>query len=109
MNVTDIIATIVGSGFITGLLGFFIGRRKEDIEVALKYQEFYKKHIDDLKEEINGLKDKISELVDKDTKKDEFINEQRINLLKWEENCKKMELIIKQKDRQISELIEKEN
>ena len=52
MTNTEIISTILGSSLVTGLVGWILGKRKEDIEVALKYQEFYQKHIDDLKEKI---------------------------------------------------------
>lgn len=108
MTTTELISTIASSGIITGIVGFFMGRRREDIEVALKYQEFYQNHIDDLKVEIESLKHKVEILIEQDEKKTDLINEQRLNLLKWEENCMRLEGIIKEKDKQISRLYEAE-
>jgi len=105
MTNTDIISTILGSSLVTGLVGWILGKRKEDIEVALKYQEFYQKHIDDLKEKISELEKKVTILIQQDEKKTLLIDEQRLNLLKWEENCIRLEGIIKEKDRQIAKLV----
>jgi len=105
MTNTEIISTILGSSLVTGLVGWILGKRKEDIEVALKYQEFYQKHIDDLKEKIAELEKKVTILIEQDEKKTLLIDEQRLNLLKWEENCIRLEGIIKEKDRQIAKLV----
>jgi hypothetical protein len=105
MTNTEIISTILGSSLVTGLVGWILGKRKEDIEVALKYQEFYQKHIDDLKEKISELEKKVTILIQQDEKKTLLIDEQRLNLSKWEENCIRLEGIIKEKDRQIAKLV----
>jgi len=104
MTTTEIVSTVIGSNLITSLVGFFIGRRKEDIEVALKYQEFYQKHITDLRGEIEDLSDKVEILIEQDKYKAKLIEEQRRTQLRWEEYCEKLKLIVKEKDKQISKL-----
>lgn len=108
MTTSEIATSILGSSLVTAIVGFIIGRRKEDIEIALKYQEFYQKHIADLKQEINELSKKVEILIEHDKKKETLIKEQKLNLLRWEENCVRLELIIKEKDKQIAKLIDDE-
>jgi len=106
MTTAEIISTVAGSNIVTALIGFFMGRRKEDIEIALKYQEFYQKHINDLKNEIDALTGKVEILIDQDESKTRLIEEQRRTQLKWENYCEELKLIVKQKDKQIAKLFE---
>lgn len=109
MTTAEIVSSIAGSGIITGLVGFFMGKRKEDIEVALKYQEFYQNHITDLKAKIEELSKKVATLIEHDKRKKTLINEQKKNLARWEENCRRLELVIKEKDKQIQKLFNEQN
>lgn len=68
MNIENILA-ILGSGTITGLIGYFTGKKKSDAETdnqVLRNLELsvnlYKEIIDDLKKEIEGLNVRIQDL-----------------------------------------------
>lgn len=100
----DLIGAILGSSLFTWILSKLFNRKKEDIELALNYQKFYKDLIEDLEEKIEKLSGKVETLIDKDNEKSQTIEEQRANLLKWETNCQRLEGIITKKDKQISKL-----
>lgn len=104
MTTPEIISTVAGSSLFTAVVGFLLGKRKEDIEVALKYQEFYQKHITDLKQEIDALTAKVEILIEQDNDKSVTIEQQRDNLLRWENYCEELKGIVKSKDKQITKL-----
>jgi len=102
----DLIGAVLGSGVVTWTLSKLLGKKKEDIELALSYQDFYKSLINDLEGKVQDLTDKVELLLEQDEKKSVLIEGQRKNLLKWEANCERLEIIIRQKDTQIAKLFE---
>lgn len=71
MNIEQIL-TILGSGTVTGIVGYFAGKRRTNAEtdnVVLlnleKSVQIYKDIIDDLKTQIGKLNSKIEELENK--------------------------------------------
>ena len=106
MERIEIISTLIlGSSFVTGIAGWLMGKRKEDIEVALKYQEFYAKHVKDLREEIESLTEKVNKLIDQDNEKSTIIEDQRKTILRWEENSVRLEHIINEERKNNAKLI----
>jgi len=102
----DLLGAILGSSLFTWVLSKLLGKKKEDIELALSYQDFYKGLINDLENKVEVLTDKVELLLKQDEKKNDLIEGQRKNLLKWESNCERLEIIIGQKDEQIAKLFE---
>ena len=100
------LASSIVTALVTLLIAKLLGKKKEDIELALNYQKFYKDLITDLEGKIERLSNKVEILIDKDNEKSLTIEGQRANLLKWENNCSRLEQIIKQKDKQISKLFQ---
>jgi len=108
-----------GSGL--GAIALFIiqkklNKKKEDVELAIKYQEFYREEIkqreldkEEQKKEIDTLKIKLSEISDKLEK---FVKQNKIfkeeidsnkkNLSRWEEENEKLRSTINQKDKLIA-------
>jgi hypothetical protein len=56
------------------LISKILGRKKEDIEIALNYQKYYQNHIDALKVDIKELSDKVEKLLLLVIEKNETIN-----------------------------------
>jgi len=108
MDLNELITWVAGSSVFSSvstlLISKSLGKKKEDIEVALRYQEFYQKHINDLRKEIEQLTEKVNTLIEQDKEKESTIEQQRLNLLRWEDNCNRLEGVIKQKDKQIAKL-----
>ncbi len=102
------------------LIGKWLNKKKDSLEIKLKEQVFYKTLIEDiqnqrsveqceiakLKEEIEHLSQKINELIESNKEKDYIIASYKNNVLRWEDNCIRLEKIIKEKDKQISKLFE---
>lgn len=105
MEKYDLITSILGSSVVAGFFGWIMGKKKEDIEVALKYQEFYEKHIKDLRKEIESLTEKVNILITQDTEKSTIIEDQRKTILRWEQNSIKLEQIIEQERKNNAKLI----
>jgi len=99
MDRLDVIfTTVFGSSLITFIVAKWLGRKKEDIEVALNYQEYYDKFIKTLKEEIAELKkESVHHL--------EIIEQQKINLIKWEANCEKLQMLLKEERKEYQKLL----
>jgi peptidoglycan hydrolase CwlO-like protein len=99
---TSLISSILTSGLffsiLTLVLSKLLGKKKEDIEIALKYQEYYKKHIKSLEEKIEKLSIKVEELIKAD-------RENIVNLRRWENNVDELKTTIKLKDQRLSDVI----
>jgi len=120
MQLTETIIAFSGTAIGGAIIGKWLNRKKDALEAQLKNQVFYKTLIQDLneqrtiekeeiaalKEEIKTLSAKISELINLNEEKDKAIKGQKNNLLRWENNCLRLEDIIKQKDKQIATLFE---
>ena len=116
------IATFGGGTLATMFFAKWLGRKKEDVEMALDWQKFYNKHIDDIKkihkDEIESITDlhasqlaeiqhtfkvEIASLV---SKVDELIIDKQASarlLKEWELEVEKHKIIINQKVAIISE------
>ena len=83
-----VFTTVFGSSLVTFLVAKWLGKKKEDIEVALNYQEYYDKFIQSLKKEVEELKHENIE-------QKKLIEEQKKNLDRWEENCERLKNLLK--------------
>jgi len=120
MNTVDYILAFSGTAVGSALIGGWINRKKDQIEVRIKEQTFYKQLIKDLdsqrekeKKERLGLQKKIDELkktveefMRKDEEKTQQIEDLKNTVKRWEENTIELKGIITQKDRQISNLFQ---
>ncbi len=120
MDATELILSFSGTAIGGALIGKWLDKKKDDLEVKLKEQVFYKNLIKDLqeqrdleqceiselKEEVEKLSQKINELLESNKEKDEIIEDQRKNVLRWEQNCERLEAIIKQEQKKVSNLFE---
>ena len=120
MELAEQIISFSGTAIGSALIGKWLNKKKDTLEIKLKEQVFYKNLISDiqqqrsleqeeitkLKEEIEKLSEKINELIDSNKEKDDVILSYKNNVLRWEDNCIRLEEIIKQKDKQISKLFE---
>jgi predicted RNase H-like nuclease (RuvC/YqgF family) len=89
MDKLDVIfTTVFGSSLITFVVAKWLGRKKEDIEIALNYQDYYDKFIQTLKKEVEELKHENIE-------QKKLIEEQKKNLDRWEENCERLQNLLK--------------
>ena len=73
MTAGEIIVSLLGTGIVTFILGKLLGKKKEDIEIALSYQEFWAKDREALLSKIKGLEDKLDilqETIEDQAKKD---------------------------------------
>lgn len=107
MERLDLIGTALGSGFVTFIFSKILGKKKEDIEIALKYQEFYQNHIDDLKNEIEELSNKVEVLIEQDKSNADTIAKQEKNLKRWENYCEELKQGIKDREK-TNALLQKE-
>jgi len=100
-STTEIIKWSIGSGVIGSILTAIVvtflskvlGKKKEDIEIALSYQKYYKEHIGALEnnvaeliKEVSGLKQVVLELTTENKKQRLQIENQAKNLKDWEES-----------------------
>lgn len=120
MELAEYIISFSGTAIGGAVIGKWLNKKKDSLEIKLKEQVFYKTLIEDiqkqrsveqceiaeLKEEIEKLSQKINELIDSNKEKDHIIASYKNNVLRWEDNCVRLEVIIKQKDKQISKLFE---
>lgn len=118
MELTEAILAFSGTAVGGAIIGKWLNKKKDDLEVKLKEQVFYKTLIDDiekqrkvekdeivkLKNEVKLLSNKITELLNSNREKDEIIQDQRKNVLRWEQNCERLESIIKQEQKKVSNL-----
>jgi hypothetical protein len=126
MTLAEQIIAFSGTGAGSLLIGWWINKKKDDIEVTLKEQVFYKTLISDMEaervkaqaeyqtkitaltNEVHELKDSIIKLVEVKKEKDKTIEQLRRERQLWEDTATnerhKLEIIVKQKDKQISKL-----
>lgn len=99
ISIIKIGGAIVGSSVATLLLAKWFGKKKEEIDIALNYQEYYGKLIEDMKK---SHKSHIDELERKFGKKiDELISQ--VNTL-----VKSKEMYEKEKQKFVQEAYEKD-
>jgi len=77
---------------------------KDQFAGANKTIEDLKKLVEDQGVTIREMNEKIEILLRRDFEKTKTIEDQRRNLLRWEDNSVRLGAIIKEKDRQISDL-----
>jgi predicted RNase H-like nuclease (RuvC/YqgF family) len=120
MDITELIISFSGTAIGGALIGKWLNKKKDSLEIKLKEQVFYKTLIEDiqkqrsveqneigkLKKEIELLSEKIAELISDNKEKDYIISSQRNTVRRWEDNCDRLEVIIKQKDKQICKLFD---
>jgi len=120
MELAEYIISFSGTAIGGALIGKWLNKKKDDLEIKLKEQVFYKTLISDiqeqrdleqceiseLKEEVEKLSQKINELLESNKEKDEIIEDQRKNVLRWEQNCERLEAIIKQEQTKVSDLFQ---
>ena len=120
MELAEQIISFSGTAIGGALIGKWLNKKKDTLEIKLKEQVFYKTliadiqqqrsleqvEISELKAEIEKLSQKINDLIDSNKEKDDVILSYKNNVLRWEDNCIRLEEIIKQKDKQISKLFE---
>ena len=118
MTTAESIISFSGTAVGGAIIGKWLNRKRDELEEQLKGQAFYKTLIADITaqraiehEEMEGLKSKIEELTNKvnelvnvNKDKDEVIESQRNNILRWENNCVRLEGIVKSKEKQILKL-----
>ncbi len=120
MELAEQIISFSGTAIGGALIGKWLNKKKDTLEIKLKEQVFYKTLIEDiqkqrsleqieiseLKAEIEKLSQKINDLIESNKEKDDIILSYKNNVLRWEDNCIRLEKIIKEKDKQISKLFE---
>jgi predicted RNase H-like nuclease (RuvC/YqgF family) len=120
--ILSLCGTALGGALGKSLFDWVINKNKNKLEKQLKEQVFYKSLIEDMttqheveKSKIEELESKIDELtkeihklVKVNKEKDIIIDQYRDNVKKWENNCTRLESIIKEKDKVISSLSKNE-
>ena len=118
LTLAEQIIAFSGTGVGGALLGKWMNKKKDAIEITLQNQIFYKTLIADLSKQHDDEKLKISELKVKienltkevhklitvNKEKDIIIDQYKDNVKKWENNCIRLEAIIKDKDKIIISL-----
>ena len=117
MSLTEQIIAFAGTGVGSLLIGWWINKKKDDIEVTLKEQVFYKtliediehqreverekyeKKLDSFKREITKLKNEIHELIEQE-------KANKKNLDKWESYCEKLKGSLEEERKRNGLLIE---
>jgi len=129
MDLSEQIIAFAGTGIGSILIGSWINKKRDKIEITLKEQVFYKNLIQDIQEareeekksydskvdkltnEIKGLKNSIKRLINLKKEDSETIEQLRIERQRWEDSAtndrSKYMFIINQKDEQISKLFGK--
>ena len=120
MELAEQIISFSGTAIGGALIGKWLNKKKDSLEIKLKEQVFYKTliadiqeqrsleqiEISELKAEIEKLSQKINDLIESNKEKDDIILSYKNNVLRWEDNCIRLEKVIKQKDKQISKLFQ---
>jgi len=127
MTTYDYILTLCGTalGGAVGksLFDLVINKNKNKLEKQLKEQVFYKSliedmtnqheieksKIDELESKIEKLTSEVHKLISSNKEKDRIIEQYRDNVKKWENNCTRLEGVIKEKDKVISSLSNNED
>lgn len=115
--------TALGGAVGKSLFDSIINKNKNKLEKQLKEQVFYKSLIEDMTKQSELEQNKIDELENKiDTlvkevhklnksnqEKDIIIEQYRENVKRWENNCTRLELVVKERDKVISTLSNNED
>jgi len=129
MELSEQIIAFAGTGIGSVLVGNWINKKRDKIEITLKEQIFYKNLIQDIQEtrgkervlhenqikklakEIKELKDSIIDLIQVKKEQEKTIKQLRIERKRWEESASndrsKYTYIIQEKDKQICKLFDK--
>ena len=112
-----IIVSLFGGGAIGSIALFLIqkkyNKKKEDIELAVQYQDFYRKEIasrekdkKELSDELDSIKQKISNLVSQNevlikrvVEGKKTIKEKSDNIKRWEKYCDELKRSVKDSDK----------
>ena len=123
MTTTEFIVSLLGTGTAGALLGKsfdkWINKRKDELEIELKEQVFYKniiadmkaqrdiehKEMEELKEKIEILTKRVQTLINDNKEKDAIIAQQKNNIKRWEETCQRLEKIAEQERKENNKLI----
>lgn len=92
-KIETLFLTII-SAITIGLFAFIMGKKKEDISIALNYQEYYDKFITALKGEISELKIEVIEMKMRNNEQQVIIDSQKENINRWESNCERLEVML---------------
>jgi len=127
MTTTEFIVYVFGTGVGGAILGKsydkFINKRKDELEVELKEQVFYKnliadmkaqrdeehEEMEELKHQVKNLTNKVEELLKDNRDKDEIIEGLKRSNARWEEACIRVEKVANQKVKELNKLLSKEN
>ena len=125
MTTTEFIVSLLGTGTAGALLGKsfdkWINKRKDELEIELKEQVFYKNIIADMKaqrevehKEMEGLKNhidlltsKIEQLATSHKEKDDIIAGLKRSNSRWEESYIRLESIANEKTKELNKYISK--
>ena len=124
MTTTEFIVSLLGTGTAGALLGKsfdkWINKRKDELEIELKEQVFYKniiadmkaqrdiehKEMEELKEKIEILTKRVHTLINDNKEKDVIIAQQKNNIKRWEETCKRLEKLAEQERKENNKLVQ---
>ena len=98
MDKIDAIITSVLTAITIGLFAFILGKKKTDIEIALNYQSYYDKFLSTLKKE-------VAELQKENKEQKKIIESQKENIRRWETNCEKLDLMLKEERKEYQKLL----
>jgi len=118
MTTLETVIAFSGTAVGSVIVGGWLNRKKDSLEVQLKEQVFYKTLIKDmseesrkeqeeiksLKEKVEGLTNKLTEVINLSEAKDNIIAQLKNTIARWEADSIKREAIVKKKDQQISKL-----
>lgn len=118
MQLYEMVIGMSGTAVGGAIVGKWLNKKRDTLENQLKEQVFYKtliadiqtqsnadkKEIQLLKTKIDNLTKKVTELLKLNREKDEIIADQRKNVLRWEQNCERLEQIIKQEQKKVAKL-----
>lgn len=96
MDKIESIVTTVLAAIMIAFFAFLLGKKKEDIEVALKYQTYYNNFIDALKKEMLDLHAIVKEQKQIIEEQKVIIESQKQNIANWGENCNRLESMLKE-------------
>jgi len=94
MDKIESIVTTVLAAIMIAFFAFLLGKKKEDIEVALNYQKYYNNFIDALKNEMVDLHKIVKEQKEIILEQKEIIESQKKNIEGWTNNCTRLEILL---------------
>ena len=110
--IAKILGYVFGSSLVTLIISKRLDKKTNDVKNALLEQEFYQKLNADYKKELAEIKDKLTilteqnkELIKRDEINSKTIEDQLVNLKKWENYCEQLKVSVKERDKTNSLLI----